>query len=260
MRRRDRSKARRRAGRESSVPDGLRVVGVAAVGLLVGYLFAIFVLFPAPGPPRDLRPTPDFRDRAISDAMATLVEAGLTPGRVGTLRHPTVDSGRVLGQSPLPTQLTRAGDSVHLVVSVGPEHRAVPEVSRLRADRAVDLLLATGFEVRVDSVDSPVARGRVIDIRPAEGTPIELPGEVALTVSLGPPTVRMPFVLGLLEEEARDTLEVLGLDVVEVETVFRFGRDQGRVVTQDPAEATELERGAEVRLQIGRRGGIPQEH
>lgn len=238
----------------------LRALGVGVVGLVVGYLFAVFVLFPAPGPPRDLRPAPDLRDRSVVAATTLLEDAALVAGDVRTLRHPSVDSGRILGQSPLPGQLARSGDTVDFVVSLGPERRPVPEVSRLRGDRAVDLLVATGFQVAVDSVDSPVARGRVVDIQPAEGTAMVLPARVALTVSRGPPTVRMPFVLGLLEEEARDTLGVLGLEVVEVEEVFRFGRDQGRVVTQDPAEGTELERGADVRLQIGRRGGNLQEH
>ncbi len=271
-RRKERSKARRRASRSTGARDGpgrsgsfagaglLRTLGIAAGGLLVGYLFAVLVLFPAPGPPRDLRPLADLRDRPVEDASAMLADAGLMRGEIRSLRHPSVDSGRVLGQSPLPTQLVREGDTVRLVVSLGPERRPIPEVSRLRADRAVDLLLATGFEVRVDSVDSPVARGRIVDIEPAEGTRLQLPGEVSVIVSRGPPTVRMPFVLGLLEEEARDTLAVLGLEVTDVQEVFRFGRDQGRVVTQDPAEDTELERGARVRLEIGRRGGNRQEH
>jgi hypothetical protein len=39
-----------------------------------------------------------------------------------------------------------------------------------------------------------------------------------------------------------------------VEEVFRFGRDQGIVVEQEPASDTELQRGTEVRLAVGRRG------
>jgi beta-lactam-binding protein with PASTA domain len=38
-----------------------------------------------------------------------------------------------------------------------------------------------------------------------------------------------------------------------VEEVFRFGRDQGRVVAQDPPPGVELERGTPVRLVVGRR-------
>jgi beta-lactam-binding protein with PASTA domain len=65
----------------------------------------------------------------------------------------------------------------------------------------------------------------------------------------------MPTVLGLDEREARDSLAALGLDVGEVEEVFRFGRDQGIVVEQEPPADTPMERGAAVRLAVGRRGG-----
>ena len=42
--------------------------------------------------------------------------------------------------------------------------------------------------------------------------------------------------------------------VADVEEVFRFGRDQGLVVEQDPASEMELLRGSPVRLKVGRRG------
>jgi beta-lactam-binding protein with PASTA domain len=65
----------------------------------------------------------------------------------------------------------------------------------------------------------------------------------------------MPFVLGLEEAEARSMLDSLGLVVSEVREVFRFGRDQGIVVEQEPSGGTELRRGDEVNLAVGRRGG-----
>ena len=64
----------------------------------------------------------------------------------------------------------------------------------------------------------------------------------------------MPLVLGLEESEAIMLLDSLGLTVSDVEEVFRFGRDQGIVVEQEPASDTELERGGTVRLKVGRRG------
>jgi len=259
------SRSRRSGTRKGSGGGiGLKKVGLGLGlgfgGLLLGYLFATLVLFPAPGPPQDLTSIPDLRDRSFEVAARTLEEFGFSAAGARSIQHPRIDSGRVVGQAPLPGQLARPGDTVTMTISLGPERRLVPEVARLRSDRAVDLLVATGFEVQVDSLDSPVARGRVIDIQPSEGTELTLPGAVRLSVSLGPPTVAMPFVLGMLEEEARDTLSILGLEVVDVERVFRFGRDQGRVVSQDPAEETQLERGSPVRLRVGRRGGTPQEH
>jgi serine/threonine-protein kinase len=124
----------------------------------------------------------------------------------------------------------------------------------------VALLQATGFGVGVDSVESDDPRGSVLQIRPEEGTEVALPSDVRIQVSLGPPAVFMPDVLQFSEEEARDTLTALGLIVDDVEEVFRFGRDQGRVVSQDPAPETELERGSAVRLVVGRRnGGAPRQ-
>jgi serine/threonine-protein kinase len=231
------------------------VAGVVLGGWLVGYGIAAFVLFPAPERPDEFVAVPDLREQSETEARARLADLGLTLEEVHGLRHPEADSGRVVGQAPLPGQSALPGGGVRMVVSLGPDRRPVPALSRLRVDRAVDLLRATGFEVVADSVESDLPRGRVLSVEPAEGTPVALPGEVALTVSLGPPVVAMPDLLGMDIGEARDSLSSLGLVVAEVEEVFRFGRDQGRVVEQDPASETELQRGSAVRVTIGRRGG-----
>jgi serine/threonine-protein kinase len=81
-----------------------------------------------------------------------------------------------------------------------------------------------------------------------------LPAEVHLGVSLGPPMVEIPLVLGLDEAEARESLEAVGLRVGEVSLRFRFGLDQGRVVEQEPSPGTLVEQGSAVRLVVGQRG------
>lgn len=229
--------------------------GLALAGWLVGYGLSTRVLFPAPPPPANLQAVPDLRGSDMAFALSVVEGEGLHIGAVEYLTHPRADSGSVLGQSPLPGQLILPGDSIRVTVSLGAERRAVPEVSRLRGDRAIALLRATGFAVRVDSVESPEPRGRILRVDPAEGEELTLPGSVTLEVSLGPPAVVMPDLIRLAEEEARDTLDALGLVVAEVEEVFRFGRDQGRVVAQDPPAGDEVERGSAVRLVVGRRTG-----
>jgi beta-lactam-binding protein with PASTA domain len=64
----------------------------------------------------------------------------------------------------------------------------------------------------------------------------------------------MPLLLGLPEAQATSILDSLGLSLSEVETRFRFGRDQGLVVEQEPPAAAMVERGSAVRLVVGRRG------
>lgn len=90
---------------------------------------------------------------------------------------------------------------------------------------------------------------------PEPGMLAVVPLEVRLTVSMGPPMVEMPLLLGMPEEQARSILDSLGMLVGEVDERFRFGRDQGLIVEQEPPASTLVQKGTAVRLVVGRRGG-----
>ena len=128
----------------------------------------------------------------------------------------------------------------------------MPDVGRLRGDRARTVLEAAGFEVTQDSVQNELPRGRIVSLEPPAGTDLPLPGEVRITLSTGPPQVVVPLLVGMSEEQARDTLNALGLIVSEIEEVFRFGADQGSVVDHVPPAESVLEKGSAVRLLVGR--------
>lgn len=237
-------------------PRFLGMVGlIAALGLGGGYVLSTQLLFPAPPPPGDVARVPDLSGTNLDEALGALSPVGLFLGVVDSLRHPTLPEGAIVGQSPLPGQLAGVGDTVQVALSLGPERRPVPDIIRLRADRARIVLEASGFQVLVDSIESEIPRGRVLDMAPEAGTVATVPVEVLLTVSMGPPMVEMPLLLGLQEEEAMAVLDSVGLTLLEVETRFRFGRDQGLVIVQEPPAATLVERGSAVRLVVGRRGG-----
>lgn len=231
------------------------VIGIAALALLgwvFGYGLATQVLFPAPPPPGDLVDVPDLRGLGLAGVSERLVGVGLEVGAVDSLEHPSVAAGLVVGQAPLPGQVLRPESPVRVTVSTGPQTRSVPDVLSLDEDRARIVLETSGFVVSVDTVEAREARGRVVSLDPSVGSAVAIPAEVELVVSAGPPVVTMPFVLGLEQTEAEMLLDSLGL-VPDVEEVFRFGRDQGVVVEQEPAADTELERGSPVRLVVGRR-------
>jgi serine/threonine-protein kinase len=191
----------------------------------------------------------------VTDTLATL---GLVLGPVDSLNHPAILEGRTVGQSPLPGQLSAAGDTVRIAVSTGPEERPVPDVLQLSGDRARTILETAGFVVVVDSVSSDDPRGQVVTMSPEPGMEATIPMEVRLSLSLGPPEFEMPLLVGLPEEEARAVLDSLGLIIGEVETRFRFGRDQGMVVEQDPPAGARVQEGSPVRLVVGRRGESPE--
>ena len=236
----------------------LKAAGIALVGWLVGYLLSTRVIFPAPPPPGDLYEVPDVRGLDLAGAREALASAELELGGADSLLHPSVPEDVILGQSPLPGQVARPASPVRVTVSLGPQRRAVPDVAGLNVDRARIVLETSGFLIETDSVESEEPRGRVVDVAPAPGSQVVLPGEVRLMVSTGPPVITMPLVLGLPEEEAVTLLDSLGLIVEQpIEEIFVFGRDQGIVVEQEPASDVELQRGTAVRLKVGRRGLEP---
>jgi len=233
----------------------LFMLGVlAVVGFAGGYLLSTRVVYPLPPPPGDLSPIPNLTGDLPAEAADTLAATGLILGSVDSLKHPTVPAGRIVGQSPLPGQLSLVGDTVRIALSTGPEQRPVPDVLSLHVDWARTVLETSGFVVMVDSLESDVPRGGVVSMTPEPGTEATIPMDVHLSVSMGPPEFEMPLLLGLSEDQALSLLDSLGLNVGEVETRFRFGRDQGLVVEQEPPAATLVQEGSTVRLVVGRRG------
>jgi len=248
------SMRRRRAGVGRTRKFAVRVllgVVLAALGFWGGYGLATEILFPAPEPPGELVEVPDLRGDLLVEARGRIDETGMTPGRVEFLKHPTVPAGSIVGQSPLPGQSALPGDSLRLSVSLGPDRRPVPDVSRLPGERARTVLEATGFQVVVDSVDAPLPRGTVMELDPLPGTEADLPAEVRMTVSLGPPRVVMPVLLGLRRDEALGTLDSLGLVVAGIESRIPVRPDEAIVVEQDPPPGEMVERGSAVRIFLG---------
>ncbi|MEZ4422199.1 MAG: PASTA domain-containing protein [Gemmatimonadota bacterium] len=231
----------------------VRGAGLGVVGLLLGYLVATQLLFPAPARPADLVEMPDLAGESLPDALARLDGLGLVVTAVDSIKHPTFADGGVFGQSPLPGQRAMPGTEVRLTVSAGRQEVRVPALAGAPLDQARALLEASGFTLEVDSVESSASRGSVVALAPEAGALVELPAQVLVSVSLGPPLVAVPRLVGMSEEEARAALEALGLRISDVEVRFRFGLDQGKVIEQEPAPGREVEEGSAVRLVVGRR-------
>jgi serine/threonine-protein kinase len=235
------------------------VVGVMAVGWFGGHSLATSLFFPAPPPPGDLFEVPDLRGLGFASANERLAGSGLALGAIDSLQHPSVAAGLILGQSPLPGQVGQPETAVRVTVSMGPQTRSVPDVRHLDESRARTVLETSGFVVTTDTTEAEEPRGRVVEMDPPPDSVVALPAAIELLVSTGPPVIPMPFLLGLEQVEAEQLLDSLGLIVSSVEEVFRFGRDQGIVVEQEPAADTGLQRGSAVSLKVGRQGRLKEQ-
>lgn len=227
--------------------------GVLVFGLVFGYLVTTRLLFPMAPRPRDLFEVPDVRglDRAV--ALDMLESAGIHAAVTDSFRHPTALRGEVLGQTPLAGQLSTAATTVALTVSLGPVRRPVPDVVRLGLNSARTVLEASGFIVVVDSLLAELPAGQVVEVLPEAGTEVDLPMEVIVLVSTGPPLVPMPLLLGIQQANAEVLLDSLGFELTEIESRFRFGRDQGKVFEQFPPADSLVAPGSRVSLVVGRR-------
>lgn len=224
----------------------LAIVGGA---FIVGYVFTAIVFFPASDRPPVVA-VPDLRELDERGARRVLGSVGLELSPGDTLPNARVAAGRILSQSPLPGQEVAPGSAVRVMVSGGPERRAVPVVTAMTREQAVSLLEATGFEVRVEEVEDPRTAGRVVGVEPGAGTELQVPAVVTLRVSSGPPLVGIPDLYGMTEAEAAAALASAGLELGEIEFSFAGIGAEELVIAQTPAAGDSLPVGSEVQLRM----------
>ncbi|SEO98110.1 serine/threonine protein kinase [Trujillonella endophytica] len=154
--------------------------------------------------------------------------------------------GHVTGFDPGPgTELPR-DSAVTVYVSRGPAPVAVPDVLGQTAEAARGTLEQLGFTVEETTGRSPdVDTGEVMAVSPAAGVAAPYASTVTIQVSEGLPRVEVPDVRGDDADDARATLEALGLRV-EVQT-FIAG---STVRFQNPGAGETVDWGTTVRLLV----------
>jgi serine/threonine-protein kinase len=182
---------------------------------------------------------------ADSDLVVTVTEA----------HHDTVADDVVAAAEPAPQSRLLRGSEVRLTVSTG--RPVVPAVAPGAAVAAAEQQIRDADLTPVQSVTATefsetVPQGAVVRTNPAAGSPLAIGAPVTLVLSKGaqPKQVEVPYVVGDRLREAQQTLRDAGF-AVEVESDFPFGgRDNGRVVRQDPDAGETATRGATITLTV----------
>src|SRR5688500_1461192 len=108
--RRRQSGAQKKAGKQRWWRPLLVGLPLALIApFVIGYLLAVFVLFPPRAVSAAGIAVPDLTGRTEADAERELSALGLTLLDVTELPHPDATSGRVIAQSPLAGQQLRTG-------------------------------------------------------------------------------------------------------------------------------------------------------
>lgn len=187
-----------------------------------------------------------------SEARAEALDLGFEV-RVTEVFADDTMPGEVLSQSPPEGDLLREGETVGLVVSLGPEPVPVPEVVGLMLDEARRALeaaeLAVGEVERVFDEEAP--EGEVL-LAAAGGNPI-VPAEtevprgsgVDLIVSEGPRPRTIPDVAGRSFDDAQAALDDVDLVANQTEA-FSDDVAAGLVIGTSPAVGAEVPKGSTV--------------
>ena len=186
-------------------------------------------------------------------ARSALVKQGLIPEltyeesdkyTVGVVMRTSVEEG---------TQIP-VGTTVVLTVC-GNSGTKIPSVVGLTKDEAVDLLTEAGFNVNITEASSEeVESGYVISQDPEGDVQAEGGTYVTIEVSTGPDMsgkVEMPNLIGMTEQEARNTLNAFGLKTGNVRTIIDSDPDnRGLVISQDVEAGETIDEGTAVNFDI----------
>jgi beta-lactam-binding protein with PASTA domain/tRNA A-37 threonylcarbamoyl transferase component Bud32 len=133
---------------------------------------------------------------------------------------------------------------------------AVPQVTSLPVKEATQQVQKAGLVAKVaEQPSATVQKGLVIKTSPPDGSLVARGTTVTLTVSTGPPKVKVPDVVHQSEADARNTLVNRGFQVKEV-TDQNSTAPPNTVVKQSPAAFTLVSHGSTVTITVSP-GGAP---
>ncbi|MGZ4205522.1 MAG: Stk1 family PASTA domain-containing Ser/Thr kinase [Actinomycetota bacterium] len=190
---------------------------------------------------------PSVKGMKATDAQAQLEQMGFAVTLIPTFSD-TVKTGYVINQDPSANVTAVKGTTVSLHVSKGTQLVAVPDVVGDPQDSATTDLQNAGFTVTVkQQTDDKIAKGNVISTDPKAGTKVAKGTPITMVVSSGPPPVKVPSLLCMTRNQAKDALTHAGL----VANFQGLSGSNKKVVDQDPIAGAEAPKGSTVNVVMG---------
>lgn len=132
----------------------------------------------------------------------------------------------------------------------------VPDVTGKSLAEAVSILESEGFvPQKNEGYSNTIAKGNIISQSPEGGSKAELGTAVTITVSQGTNQnkVEVPDVRGMLPEDAKSTLEALGLTLRNIDEVYNSDETLiGKVCGQSYSVGTPVEPGTAVDISVSK--------
>jgi len=183
--------------------------------------------------------TPSFVGMTVAEAEQAATAEGLEVAVSDEEYSETVPVEAVVTSDPSAGSRVAPGDTVRLIVSLGPERYDVPDITGLTRDEAEaalgELTLVAG-EVS-EQFDEQVPNGLLISQSPDPGTEVKREAEVSFVVSKGREPIDVPGVVGASRDDAIASIEGAGL-TARVGEAYSTEVERGLVLSQDPSDGT----------------------
>lgn len=174
-----------------------------------------------------------------ADAKAAVESVGL----VFAVSDKTVASeelaeGVVAEVDPPSGERVEVGTTVTAKLSSGSDSVVIPEVTNMTPEAAQDAVEALGlvWELDANKVDSDsVEEGKIAKVNPSVGKKVKKGSTVKGTVSSGKKTVTVPDLTGMTQDQAREYLTQVGLQVGNVQTSDDPSQSAGKILSSSPA-------------------------
>ena len=201
------------------------------------------------------QPIPDVVGTILAEAQRILSEAKFVPGAV-SVEISDLPKDTVIRTNPAANELAKAGTTVDIVLSGGPDTEIIPNVVGQTLQAATNLLSGAPYDFEVTVVEEPstsIPEGAVIRTDPAVGGQLAPGSPITIIVSTGTEQVIVPPVVGRTEAQAIEQLAAARLrGNVTYVNVPAGDANAGRVISQNPTAGTKVAPDSAVGLQVGR--------
>ncbi|MFI1533792.1 Stk1 family PASTA domain-containing Ser/Thr kinase [Streptomyces anandii] len=242
---------RRRQQKKSNTSTILLVV--AGILVLVGAILLGKWAVSGHGAGNDTVAVPNFVGQTKSDAKDSADNVGLKV----TFTPKTCDNqpkNHICSQDTQPKEEVKKGTSIALTVSTGAPKVQVPSVTGLSLDDAKAKLQGDDYKFNVvtkyrESGEDP---NTVLEQNPVNGKEVEKGTTVTLVVSKAVEKVTVPDVSNQTCDAAKQQMQANGLtgNCTEVDT--SDPNQVGKVIQTAPAIGTQVQKGSQVNIQIGK--------
>lgn len=189
-----------------------------------------------------------------ADAKAAVESVGL----IFAVSDKTVASeelaeGMVAEVDPPSGERVEVGTTVTAKLSSGSDSVVIPEITNMTPEAAQEAVEALGlvWELDANKVDSDsVEEGKIAKVNPSVGKKVKKGSTVKGTVSSGKKTVTVPDLTGMTQDQAREYLTQVGLQVGNVQTSDDPSQSAGKILSSSPAAGETLNKGESVSITV----------